>query len=260
MQQTIIIDGTPITFQSRMASKPAGSFLFVHGSGGDGHKWDGLMQALPSQFSGVAIDLPGHAASPGPLLQTIAEGACLLSKLPDKLDLPRPLWLVGHSMGSAMAICTALDYAGQIDGLILIGAGSRLRVLPAMLSALREGKKDPSFIRMGFSPAAPAAILEKEIEDFQQVPVEVLCNDFTACDQFDRSEDIARISLPTLIIAGEADKLTPLKYSQYLHDRIPASKLVVIPQAGHMVMLEKPIEVSQTISAFVESIEISRRI
>ena len=251
--QQIMIDGKSIAYQARLASKPVGSLFFVHGSGGDHHKWDGQMQQLPQQFNGVVIDLPGHAASSGPLLKTIAEGAKLLRKLPNLLNLHRPIWLVGHSMGSAMAISTALDYASQIDGLILIGAGSRMRVLPALLAALLEGKKDPTLLRWGFASTTPIAIIERELSAFQQVPAEVLYNDFTACDHFDRSGDVARISLPTLLIVGEEDKLTPLKYSQQLHDYIPGSKLVVIPQAGHMVMLEKPAEVSQAIAEFVGS-------
>lgn len=249
--QQIFIDGNSICYQVRLASNPEGSLLFVHGSGGDHHKWDDLMQQLPQQFSGIAIDLPGHASSPGPLLQTIAEGGRLLSKLPSLLELPRPIWLVGHSMGSAMVISAALDFPGEIDGIILIGAGSRMRVLPSLLAALQAGQKDPAMISLGFSPAAPQALLEKEILAFQQVPVEVLYNDFTSCDHFDRSEDVSQISLPALMIVGEEDKLTPLKYSQRLQESIPNSELVVIPQAGHMVMLEKPTEVSQAIAEFV---------
>ncbi len=250
--QQIVIDGKSIAYQSRLVYQPVGSLIFVHGSGGDHHKWDDLMQQLPQQFSGVAIDLPGHAASQGPLLKTIAEGAKLLSKLPDLLNLPRPIWLVGHSMGSAMAISTALDYASQIDGLILIGTGSRMRVLPTLLAALQAGKKDPTLLRWGFAGTTPTEIIERELSAFEQIPVEVLYNDFTACDHFDRSGDVARINLPTLLIVGEDDKLTPLKYARQLHDSIPGSKLVVISQAGHMVMLEKPAEVSQIIAEFVE--------
>jgi len=249
--QEIMIDGKLILCQNQLVSDPEGSFLFVHGSGGDHHKWDALMKQLPPQFSAVSVDLPGHAGSAGPLLQNIAEGADWLSKLIDRLALPRPLWLTGHSMGSALAISTALEDPGQIDGLILIGAGSRLRVMPHVLAMLQEGKTDTSFICAGFSPAAPDALLEKEIETFRQIPAEVLFADFTACDQFDRSEDVKRINLPTLVIVGEEDQLTPMKYARFLHEQISGSELVIVPQAGHMVMLEKPVKVAQAITAFV---------
>lgn len=251
--QQLTLNGSSFAYEAKWVNNARGSLLFVHGSGGDHHVWEGQMQQLPPHFSGVAIDLPGHAASEGPILNTIVEGARWLSELPALLNLPRPLWLVGHSMGAALAISTALDYAPQVDGLILIGAGSRLRVLPAMLEALRAGKLDPAFLRAGFSPATPAAIWEKELLSGKQVAPEIFYNDFTACDRFDRSADIANISLPTLVIVGEDDNLTPLKYAQQLHTHISGSELVVIPQAGHLVMLEKPAEVSQAIADFVRS-------
>ena len=251
--QQLMLNGISFAYEARWADNAQGSLIFVHGSGGDHHIWEGQLQQLPQNFSGVAIDLPGHGSSSGSLLKTIDAGARLLSELPALLNLPRPLWLAGHSMGSAMAITAALDYAQQVDGLILIGSGSRLRVLPALLESLQNGKFDPAFLRVGFSPATPAAIWERELLVFQQVTTEVLYNDFTACDNFDRSADINRINLPTLLIVGEDDKLTTLKYARQLHDHIAGSQLVVIPQAGHYVMLEKPAEVNQAIADFVST-------
>lgn len=250
--QQIYVGEQIIAYQSHSASPAKGSLLFIHGSGGDHHKWNGLMAELPPGFTGVSIDLPGHGASSGPLLESIDEAAGLVSKLPALLNLPRPVFLVGHSMGAAIAITIALDYSDSIDGIILIGGGSRLRVLPAMLEALQSGQRDPEFLRLGFAPGTPAAIVESEISAYQQVPVEVLYNDFNACDHFDRSRDIAAISLPTLLIVGENDKLAPVKYSQFLQEKIGGSILEVIPAAGHYVMLEKGSETAQVIRQFAD--------
>ncbi len=247
----IIVDGNTIAYQAHLVPGGQGSFLFIHGSGGDHHKWDAQMQKLPQGFSGVAIDLPGHSSSPGPLLKTVDEAARLVSNLPCLLSLPRPVFLVGHSMGAAIAITIALDYGHEIDGIILIGGGSRLRVLPAMLEALRVGHKNPDFLRAGFAPDTPEAIVDAELSAYQQVPAEVLLNDFSACDRFDRSKEVAGINIPTLLIVGENDQLTPVKYSRLLQDSIQESKLVVIPQAGHYVMLEKGATVSQSIEEFI---------
>ncbi len=249
--QQVNIDGHNIAYKSQLAAPSEGTLLFIHGSGGDHHKWDSLMRHIPLNFNGLAIDLPGHGSSPGPVLKTIDTAAALVNKLPALLNLPRPVFLVGHSMGAAIAMSIALDYESAIDGLILIGAGSRLRVLPTLLEALRSGQKDPAFLKLGFAPDTPTAIVDAELSAFLQVPTEVLLNDFTACDHFDRSKDMARINFPTLLIVGEKDQLTPVKYAQLLHDNIPQSNLVVIPQAGHYVMLEKATEVSQAIEEFL---------
>jgi len=249
--QQFNIDGHIIAYESQSGPRAEGTLLFIHGSGGDHLKWDGLMKQVHPNLVRVAIDLPGHGSSPGPLLKTIDAAAALVRKIPALLNLPRPIFLVGHSMGSAIAMSIALDYGAEIDGLILIGAGSRLRVLPTLLEALRAGQKDPAFFKLGFAPDTPTAIVDAELLAYEQIPAELLLNDFTACDHFDRSKDVANIKLPALLIVGEKDQLTPVKYAQLLHDNIPQSNLVVISQAGHYVMLEKATEVSQAIEDFL---------
>ena len=249
--QHIKIEGSLLAYQSSRMDNAQGSILFVHGSGGDSHIWEEQLTHLPPDFCGIAIDLPGHGSSAGDLLATVDAGARLISELPALLNLPRPLWLAGHSMGSAMAITAALDYPKQVDGLILIGSGARLRVLPQALAALKAGIMKLEFLKIGFSTATPAAIWEKEVEALQKAGPKIIHNDFLACDQYDRSADLAQITVPTLIIVGQDDLLTPLKYSEFLHEHIFSSKLVVIPEAGHYVMLEKPAETSQAITDFL---------
>ena len=83
---------------------------------------------------------------------------------------------------------------------------------------------------------------------------EVLLADFAACNAFDRRADVARITTPTAVICGDADVMTPLKSSQYLHEQIAGSQLVVIPGAGHMAVLEQPAKVAHAIDAFVEGL------
>jgi pimeloyl-ACP methyl ester carboxylesterase len=68
-------------------------------------------------------------------------------------------------------------------------------------------------------------------------------------------DHVHEIALPTLILCGEEDRMTPLKYSEYLRDRIPGARLVVIPRAGHMVMLEQPRAVNEAIAEFLRPFE-----
>jgi pimeloyl-ACP methyl ester carboxylesterase len=249
--QYLMLNGNSLAYQARRVDDAQGSILFVHGSGGDSHLWEEQLTHLPPDLCCIAIDLPGHGSSAGGLLATIDEGARLISELPARLNLPRPIWLAGHSMGSAMAITAALDYPQQVDGLILIGSGSRLRVLPQALEALKAGIMKIEFLKIGFSPATPASIWEKEVAALQNAGTKIIYNDFLACDQFDRSADLEQIKVPTLIIVGKDDLLTPLKYSEFLHEHVSSSKLVVIPEAGHYVMLEKPAEVNCAVADFV---------
>jgi pimeloyl-ACP methyl ester carboxylesterase len=83
------------------------------------------------------------------------------------------------------------------------------------------------------------------------ISASVTYSDFFICDKFDVLEKIELISVPCLIIVGRQDKLTPIKYSEFSHNKITQSDLQIIEDAGHMVMIEKPKEVNEAIRKFI---------
>ncbi|HAP32053.1 MAG TPA: alpha/beta hydrolase, partial [Firmicutes bacterium] len=87
-----------------------------------------------------------------------------------------------------------------------------------------------------------------------QVPPEVWYADFTACNNFDILSDLLRINIPTLVLCGAEDRMTPLKYSRYLAENIAWAKLEIFDGAGHMLMLEKPDEVNMAVQNFLEGL------
>ena len=219
--------------------------LFIHGAGGCRDVWHYQMR----HFSGCdAVTLPGHPG--GALRSSIDEyrewlhGYILEKKYGNTV-------LAGQSMGGAIALSYAMAHPGEIGGLVLIGTGARLRVIPGFLKILSGNvDKPPSWYRDIVSPLY--AGIEQSIRDLVldrvcAFPVSVHLNDFLCCDRFDIMDKISSINLPVLIISGESDTMTPVKYSRYLADRIPGSRLVIIPEAGHMVFLEKPDEVNREI-------------
>ena len=167
------------------------------------------------------------------------------------LDAPRPLYLVGQSMGSAISLTAALETSGLIDGLVLIGAGARMKVAPALLEALSAGRFDPSFVKMSFSPHSDPVMIGEFMASQAGVPVNTFYQDFLACSVFDVSQRMGEINLPTLIVVGLDDRMTPVKLAHYLHDNIKDSQLATIEKAGHMPMIEKPKELNRVISRFV---------
>ena len=80
-------------------------------------------------------------------------------------------------------------------------------------------------------------------------------NDLLACDRFDVMAEIQNIGLPTLVICGAEDTMTPVKYADYLADRIPGAKKVIIPGATHFVQLQKHREVNASIEEFLASLK-----
>jgi pimeloyl-ACP methyl ester carboxylesterase len=203
----------------------------------------------------VAVDLPGHPQDSGH--STIEDYATFIEKLIEEKALSSPI-LVGHSMGGAIAMTYALRNP-KLKGLALVGTGARLRVDPRILSKIRENYQEASKLIAAWSVSRTCdpVIVDRLAAEMLKVKAEVTYGDFAACDKFDRMKDVENISCRTLIVCGSDDRLTPVKYSQYLHDRIRDSQLVVIPEAGHSVMLEKYRAFNEALNTFLGSLSAS---
>jgi pimeloyl-ACP methyl ester carboxylesterase len=218
--------------------------LFLHGAGGRGLVWQHQMLAFPRSR---APDLPGRAGAPPEGVDGYLEA--IRGALP-----PARRVVAGHSLGAAIALRWALVYPGEVSGLILIGAGARMRVNPAWLDGVARGEASAveEFGSCWFGPDADARLREKSLALLRATPPAVLLADLRAADGFDAMAAVDRLELPTLILCGAADRLTPVKFSRYLHDHIRGSALEIVDGAGHMVMLEQPQATNTAIRAFLQ--------
>jgi pimeloyl-ACP methyl ester carboxylesterase len=207
-------------------SKP---IVFIHGSGGSAANWQFQTDYFgPKQA--IAIDLPGHGQRRDtlPAEVTVLDYARVVHEIiTHELRLDHPI-IAGHSLGGAITLTMGLEYGQELGGLILVGTGARLRVLPSILEEARR-----------------ASI--------------VTYRDWAACNIFDIMTRLNEIHLPTLIICGADDPMTPIKYSQYMHDRIQGSTLRIIPNAGHEVMREQPDAINQAIEEWLKQRSTSTR-
>jgi pimeloyl-ACP methyl ester carboxylesterase len=159
-------------------------------------------------------------------------------------------------MGGAIALDVALRFPARVAGLGLIATGARLRVAPAILEGFRH---DPeSIVRLvtkwAFGPEAPEELVRQGRLQMEAVPGNVFLSDFAACDRFDVMARLRDITAPVVVVCGTKDAMTPPKYSTYLRDHISGAELCLIEGAGHMVMLEKPVEVVNALAALVERV------
>jgi len=243
-----------VFFQTAAAPSTAqGSLVFVHGAGGTHQKWAGQLEEGMEGWLVAALDLPGHGASSGSALESAAAYADTLVDFIKQSAMPRPLILVGHSMGAIIVLQTALNYPDRVDGLVLIGAGARMPVNPQMLEQLAKGTFDTGFLKIAYGPEAPAELVQAELEQIAQAPQQQLFIDFNACNNFDVSGRLGEIGVPVLILVGDKDKMTPLKASQYLDENIKNSALHTINGSGHHPMLEKKAETNQAIRQFLQA-------
>jgi pimeloyl-ACP methyl ester carboxylesterase len=216
--------------------------VFVHGSGGDREDWRAQLDGLPHIANMMAIELPGHGASDGPGEKTVPAFSQWVIDFVDALALEKVV-LVGCSLGSAIVQWIALfAKPSWLEGIGLVGAGARLRVHPAILAGLVDDKDAAreKLAEFCLSPASDQSLHEKMQDKYTNTSAELIRADLSACDAFDVMEKIKDIELPTLIVVGEDDMLTPVKYAKFLKQTIPGSTLTIVPKAGHLVMMEQP--------------------
>ena len=230
--------------------------VFIHGSGDSSRAWRLQVEGLGDRHKVFALDLPGHGkrADTLPEETTVLDYAIAAHEIiQQELHLDHPI-IAGHSLGGAIALTMALEYGQELGGLILIGTGARLRVLPASLEAARTTPQQAriTLTKAGVAPVnvetVPPTILSEQIEPASYI----LYRDLSACNIFDCMTRLQDIHLPTLIICGTDDTATPVKYSQYLHSHIAGSTLRIITDTGHYVMREKPEAVNAAITDWLE--------
>ncbi|MFH1087523.1 MAG: alpha/beta hydrolase [Chloroflexota bacterium] len=226
--------------------------VFVHAAG----SWGGIWRKQLERFQDAeAVTLPGHPE--GKLCGSVEEYTEWLHGHIRSKGY-RDVVLVGHSLGGAIAILYALKYPADLRALVLVGTGARLKVLPAVLTELEEavkGDTDGWLKRMKarygkLPPEEAEPIIEKQLKMGGQVPL----NDMLCCDSFDVMDRLHLIKLPTLIICGDEDVMTPVKYADFLAGRIAGAKKVVIPGGTHFVFLEKPQEFNRALDEFIKSL------
>ena len=238
-------------FYGGSTGKEGAAVVFCHGSGGSHRHWHNQLRGLSGKFNTLAVDLPGHGSSGGEPKTDIGAYSAFLHRFIRELGLEQ-VYLAGHSMGGAVALDYALNRPADLLGLILVGAGGRLRVAPAIMDVLRSGKELTDMASYAYGPKATPDMLEQGSREMEAIPPAVYLADFTACDNFDIMDLLPRIEIPVLIICGSEDRLTPVKYSRYLLEKLPTSELEEIEGAGHMVMLEEPDKVTRAIDIFLE--------
>ncbi|MGB6957476.1 MAG: alpha/beta hydrolase, partial [Bradyrhizobium sp.] len=201
-------------------------------------------------YSVLAPDLPGHGRSPGKPLTTITELADWTAALLDAAGASKAR-LVGHSMGSLIALETAARHPDKVSGLSLIGTAATMTVGPDLLKAAEVN--DASAIDMvsiwglGFKAElggslAPGLWMHQGAQRvLQRCAPGVLYSDLNACNSYQNAlVAAAQIKVPATFILGERDMMTPAKAGKTLAAATPNARTVVLPGAGHMMMVEQP--------------------
>jgi len=254
----VSVRGRRLAFEVKPETFDRGALAVVciHGTAGDREDWRSQLDGLSDRFTVVALELPGHGQSDPPGESTVPAFAHVVGDFVETLGLQRVV-LVGCSLGSAITQWLALSPQPWLVGIGLVGAGARLRVHPALREGVLHDKDKAVDLFADFALGeSPDAALRLEVKErFLRASAELIYRDLTACNEFDVMERVGAISLPTCIIVGEEDKLTPPKYAQFLHKSIAGSSLTTIAGAGHLVMVEQPAAFNTSLSTFLAALD-----
>jgi pimeloyl-ACP methyl ester carboxylesterase len=229
------------------------AIVLLHGAGFDHTAW-----ALHGRwfahhgYAVLAPDLPAHGRSQGPALKSIADMADWTIAMLDAAGAAKA-HLIGHSMGSLIALDAAARHPARVTALSLIGTAATMTVGPDLLQAAEANDHAAidmvSIWGLGFAAGlggcrAPGLWMHGGAQStLGRCAPGVLFSDLSACNAYaDALSAAEKISVPTTLILGEKDMMTPARAGKALAAAIPNARTVVLPGAGHMLMAERPDE------------------
>jgi len=258
MINTQVIDGTSIAYWTNDSGRVDGkaNLIFIHGSGADHTVWEEQYSALSNEANIYGIDLPGHGLSSGSGEQQNEAYVEWIKKFIQALNLDKPV-LIGHSLGAAICLSFAIRFGDMLSGIVSLGGGVKMPVNPLILEGYRKDPVATANMTWKFAVAKQnreklAYRLEKNLANLRP---DISCGDFLACDGLDIAEEISKIKIPTLLMCGTEDKMTPASNCQFMKDRIAGARVVLIENAGHLGMLENPAAFNQNVLAFISGLK-----
>lgn len=242
------------------------TILFLHGIGGNRDSFADELPRLAPRWRALSWDMPGYGQSTAidPLsFEILAEAAIAV------LDAERveKAVLVGHSLGGMIAQETVARFPQRVSGLVLFattaafgGRDDKFKndFLAQRLAPLDAGKAMPDIAeeltRGLFAPNPPEAARRRAIASMGVIAPAAYRAALRCIVNFNRADDLARITCPTLVLAAEHDRLSPPKTMERMAERIPGARYRCLPGAGHLANFEQPAAFDAALDDFLATI------
>ena len=241
--------------------------LLVHGGNGVGAHWIPLMTRLAG-WRMIVPDRPGCGLTDGFLYDGVdmrAHGAAFVEGVLDALDV-KAASIIGNSMGGYFALCFALAHPDRVRKLVLAGgpagsarAPSGVPPPPEAIEARVTSSRQPGRTAFSGSAADPSRIPDDLVDLFdarlalpgsEESWRSILRN--THPLTFSLHSELEGLPTPTLLIWGEQDRIDPpIPAAIAIADHLPNARLVLLPDAGHLVWFDKPDECATLVTEFL---------
>jgi 3-oxoadipate enol-lactonase len=262
----IDVDGMTVSYAYAEPARDSGGrpalstgdlFVFVHDVGENARLWRPQLEILGAEHSALALDLPGHGKSSGPMgMSSVAEYARVLGGFVRAMAL-RPFVLVGKGLGASIALHYGATHTRQVRGLVLLGAAAKAPVRAetlAMLEDVVEGRIDAVFDPDDLSASTSPEVMRVVRTEQRKTDPRVRYMDMVAWAADDFRSRLTEIRQPVLVVAGADDRIVSPEASQDLCPQLPNARMEVIENAGHSAELEQADLVAAKISEFVRSL------
>jgi len=231
------------------------TLVFIHGSGGSHENWESQIHSLQNSFTIVALDLPGHGQSEGVGHTDVFAYVDTIDAFLDEVGITKPV-LIGHSLGAAISLMFAIRHGEKASAIVPVGGGVTMPVNQLIIDGLKSSPEETiaTIAKFSFTRENRDKFSGRLAEAIAKTDTEITQGDFIACNRLDIAAEIGRIGIPTCIVCGAEDKMTPPAMSEFLNSNIRGSQLALIPKAGHFVMMEQPEAFNSVITRFVQSL------
>ena len=238
--------------------------VFIHGAQHDHSVWILQSRYLAHHGYGVlAVDLPGHVKSEGTPLATVENMAQWIFNLLDAAGAQQAS-LVGHSMGSLIALEAAGAQPARVTKLALIGTAAPMQVGTGLLTATRDDEQlaqdmvniwsHSTYAAKPSSPGPGFWTLGGNLRLMQRIKPGVMHTDFNACTTYVQGlARAAEVTCPALLLLGENDIMTMPRAADELMAALKNARRVVIPACGHRLMAERPDVVLDELAQFLRA-------
>lgn len=225
--------------------------ILLHGAGMDSTIWQLQTRYLAYRnLQTIAVDLPGHGRSDGPPLASIEGMGAFIVALMDAAGFARA-HLVGHSMGSFIALEAGAALGERCASITLMGAALAMPVHPQLISDAEANLPAAAALMAAWGHAKPAHLGQNPTPGMwmtggaralvERSDPGVLAVDFRACAAYEgASEAAAQVTAPSTVIVGLGDKMTPPKAGRALAALLTEPNLIELDEVGHSMMTEAP--------------------
>ena len=239
----------------------AAPVVLLHAWGESRRSFDRLLPLLPRTIHAVAMDLRGHGDADKPAAgYTLAEVAADVAAFMDAAGVPSAV-LLGSSSGGYVAQQVAVTSPHRVTGLVLVGSPRSLQGRPPFADEIDQltDPVDAAWVRKTLTwfprfRQVPQWYIDGRVQDGVRMPSHVWREALAGLVSARPPTDVATIMAPTLIVWGARDELLTSEHQQSLAAAIPASRLIVYEDTGHLVLWEQPERVASDLTAFVASL------